>query len=110
LTFNEKFDALSLNNGAGGTWSLAFKYSPNGSGGGGTNSWEVNPLWGPTSSADANVCSVNDGVLSMAIKPTPASVSAAVDNAPFLAGRLITGRLWRFDGHGQEPLRGRRLG
>ena len=92
LTFNEEFNALSLNNGSGGTWSPAFSYAPNGTMGGNTSSWEVNPLYGPTSGADANVFSVSDGVLSIAIKPTPASVSAAVNNAPFLAGQLITDR------------------
>ncbi len=92
LTFDEEFNSLSLNNGSGGTWSPAFKYSPNGSSSGSTSSWEVNPLWGPTSGADANVFSVSNGVLSIAIKPTPADVSAAVNNAPFLAGQLITDR------------------
>ena len=92
LTFDEEFNSLSLNNGSGGTWSPAFGYAPNGGIGGSTSSWEVNPLYGPTSGADANVFSVSNGVLSIAIKPTPADVSAAVNNAPFLAGQLITDR------------------
>jgi len=90
LTFDDEFNSLSLNNGNGGNWSPAFGYSPNGSTSDSTSSWEVNPLWGPTSGDNANVFSINNGVLSIAIKPTPSDVSAAVDNRPFLAGQLIT--------------------
>ncbi len=90
LTFDDEFDSLSLNNGSGGTWSPFFNYSPNGSTGGGTSSWQVNPFYGPTSGGDANVFSDNNGVLSIGIKPTPASVSGAVNNTPFLAGQLMT--------------------
>ena len=50
-------------------------------------------MWGPTSATDANVYSVSNGVLSMAVKPTPADVSAAATgNTPFLAGELTTHR------------------
>jgi beta-glucanase (GH16 family) len=91
-TFDDEFNTLSLDNGATGTWAPSIWYSPNGSTDSTLTSWEVNPLWGPTSAADANVYSVSNGVLSMAIKPTPADVSAAVNNTPFLAGELTTYR------------------
>ena len=89
-TFDDEFNTLSLDNGTTGTWMPSIFYNPNGSTDPSISSWEVNPLWGPTSSPEANVYSVNNGVLSMAIKPTPASVSAAVNNTPFLAGELTT--------------------
>jgi beta-glucanase (GH16 family) len=82
---------LSLNNGSGGTWSPAFSYSPNGSTDSSLSSYQVNPLYGPTSASDANVYSVGGGVLSMAIKPTPADVSGTVSK-PFIAGQLLTDR------------------
>ena len=89
-TFDDEFNKLSLDNGITGTWMPSIFYNPNGSTDPSISSWEVNPLWGPTSSAEANVYSVNNGVLSIDIKPTPASVSAAVNNTPFLAGELTT--------------------
>lgn len=91
LTFDEEFDALSFNNGSGGTWSPAFSYSPQGSTDGTVSSYQVNPLWGPTSASDANVFSTSNGVLSIAIKPTPADVSGAISK-PFIAGQLLTDR------------------
>ena len=91
LTFDDEFDSLTLNNGSGGTWSPAFPYSPNGSTDGTLSSYQVNPLWGPTSASDANPFSIDNGVLSMAIKPTPDDVKGVV-STPFIAGRLLTDR------------------
>ena len=91
LTFDDEFDSLSLNNGSGGTWSPAFSYSPNGSTDDTLSSYQVNPLWGPTSASDANPFSIGNGVLSMAIKPTPADVSGVVSK-PFITGQLLTDR------------------
>ena len=91
LTFDDEFDSLSLNNGSGGTWSPAFSYSPNGSTDGTVSSYQVNPLWGPTSAADANPFSIGNGVLSMAIKPTPDDIKGVVSK-PFITGQLLTDR------------------
>jgi beta-glucanase (GH16 family) len=88
-TFDDEFNSLSLRNGSGGTWSPAFSYSPNGSTDGSLSSYQVNPLYGPTSASDANVYSISNGVLSMAIKPTPADISSTVSK-PFIAGQLLT--------------------
>ena len=75
-TFDDEFNTLSLDNGTTGTWMPSIFYNPNGSTDPSISSWEVNPLWGPTSSPEANVYSVNNGVLSMAIKPTAARAIA----------------------------------
>ncbi len=91
LTFDDEFDSLSLNNGSGGTWSPTFSYSPNGSTDDTLSSYQVNPLWGPTSASDANPFSVGNGVLSMAIKPTPADVKGVVSK-PFITGQLQSDR------------------
>ena len=91
LTFDDEFDSLSLNNGSGGTWSPAFSYSPNGSTDGTLSSYQANPLYGPTSASDANPFSISNGVLSMAIKPTPADISGTVSK-PFITGQLLTDR------------------
>ncbi len=88
-TFDDEFNSLSLQNGSGGTWSPAFSYSPNGSTDGTVSSYQVNPLYGPTSASDANPFSINNGVLSMAIKPTPADISGVVGK-PFITGQLLT--------------------
>ena len=88
-TFDDEFDSLSLKNGSGGTWSPAFSYSPNGSTDDSISSYQINPLYGPTSASDANVYSVSNGVLSMAIKPTPSDISGTVSK-PFIAGQLLT--------------------
>jgi len=90
LTFDDEFNSLSLNNGSGGTWSAAYGWAPNGRTSGTTSSWQVNPAYGPTSGGDANVFSNSNGVLSIGIKPTPSSVSGAVNGTPFLAGELTT--------------------
>ncbi len=89
LTFDDEFDSLSFNNGTSGTWSPTYSYSPNGSTDSSLSSYQVNPLWGPTSAADDNVYSTSNGVLSIAIKPTPADISGVV-NKPFIAGNLLT--------------------
>ncbi len=90
LTFDDEFNSLSLRNGGSGTWSPAFDYSSNGSSSDTLSSWQVNPSWGPTSGVDTNVFSTDNGVLSIATKPTPGNVGSAVDNKPFLGGQLIT--------------------
>lgn len=92
LTFDDEFNSLSLNNGSGGTWSPAYGYSPQGGTNDTLSSYQINPLYGATSAADANVYSTNSGVLSMAIKPTPSDVSGATGGKPFIAGQLITDR------------------
>ena len=91
LTFDEEFNSLSLNNGSGGTWSPTFSYNPNGATDSSLSSYQVNPLWGPTSAPDANPFSISNGVLSMAIKPTPADVKGVISK-PFIAGQLLTDR------------------
>ena len=90
MTFDDEFNSVSLNNGSSGTWSPAYGYSPNGATNGTISSWDVNPLWGPTSGSDANVFSAGNGALSIGIKPTPGSVSGAVENKPFLSGKVTT--------------------
>ncbi len=91
MTFDDEFDSLSLKNGSGsGTWSPAYGWSPNGRTTDSQSSWNVNPFWGPTSGSDANVFADNNGVLTMSIKPTPGSVSGAVNGTPFLGGEITT--------------------
>ncbi len=90
MTFDDEFNSLSLNNGSGGTWAPAYGYSPNGSTSDDTSSWEVNPFYGPTSGGNANVFSVNNGVLSIALKPTPSDISGAAGNKPMLGGQITT--------------------
>ena len=91
LIFDDEFNSLSLNNGSSGTWSPAFSYSPNGGTDSTVSSFQVNPLAAATSAADANPFSINNGVLSMAIKPTPADISG-VAGKPFITGELMTDR------------------
>lgn len=87
-TFDDEFNSLDLTN---GPWKPAISWAPNGTTDPTTSSWSMNPAWGPTSAADANVFSVTNGVLSIAIKPTPADVTpSSVGNAPFLSGQLTT--------------------
>jgi beta-glucanase (GH16 family) len=86
LTFDDEFNSLSLYNGTNGTWQPAYDWSPNGFNAG--SSWLVNPAVMP---ADANIYSVSNGTLSMAIKPLPADVSSAsVGGDQFLSGQLET--------------------
>ena len=91
LTFDDEFNSLSLDRGSGGTWSPVFSYSPNGSTDDTLSSFQVNPNWGPTSAADANPFSISNGVLSMAIKPTPADIKGVVSK-PFITGQLLSDR------------------
>ena len=91
-TFDDEFNTMSFDNGKTGTWAPAMWYNSNGGTDSTLSSWELNPLYGPTSAADANPYSVNNGVLSLAIKPTPADVSAAVNNTPFIAAEATTYR------------------
>jgi len=87
-TFDDEFNTLDL---SGGPWKPAISWAPNGSTDATLSSWSMNPAWGPTSAADANVFSDTAGVLSIAVKPTPADVSpSSVGNQPFLAGQLTT--------------------
>jgi len=87
-TFDDEFNTLDLSS---GPWKPAISWAPNGSTDPTQSSWSMNPAWGPTSAADANVFSDTAGVLSIAVKPTPADVSpSSVGNQPFLAGQLTT--------------------
>ena len=87
-TFDDEFDTLNLST---GPWKPAISWAPNGSTDPTVSSWSVNPAWGPTSAADANVFSDSNGVLSMAVKPTPGDVKPSdVGSKPFLSGQLTT--------------------
>ncbi len=87
-TFDDEFNTLDLSS---GPWKPAISWAPNGSTDPTLSSWSMNPAWGPTSAADANVFSDTAGVLSIAVKPTPADVSpSSVGHQPFLAGQLTT--------------------
>ena len=90
LTFDDEFNGLSLSS-QGGTWQPAYSWSPNGFADSTMTSWLVNPAWGPTSAADANVYSNSNGVTSIAFKPRPADVKASdVGGKDFLSGQLTT--------------------
>ncbi len=90
-TFNETFNKLSSVVGSGGAWQPAISWAPNGLTDPTTTSWSVNPAWGPTSAPDANVFSISNSVLSIAVKPTPADVKPSdVGGALFLSGELTT--------------------
>ena len=87
-SFDDEFNTLNLST---GPWKPAISWAPNGTTDPTVSSWSVNPAWGPTSAADANVFSDSNGVLSMAIKPTPGDVKPTdVGNKPFLSGQLTT--------------------
>ncbi len=87
-TFDDEFNTLDLSK---GPWKPAISWAPNGNTDPTLSSWSMNPAWGPTSAADADVFSDAGGVLSIAVKPTPADVnSSSVGNQPFLAGQLTT--------------------
>ena len=88
LTFDDEFNTFNAWNDSGGTWQYAYSWAPDGvdtSGG-----WFVNPTWGPTSAANVDPYSVSNGVLSIGLIPTPASVLSSVDNQPFLTGQVET--------------------
>ena len=86
LTFDDEFNTLNS-----GTWQPSYSWSPNGYVAGDSTSWLVNPGYGPTSNPDDNPYSVNNGVLSINLMPTPSDVpSSAVGGAPFLSGLLQT--------------------
>jgi len=90
-TFDGAFTSLSSTLGSGGAWQPAINWAPNGLTDPTTTSWSMNPAWGPTSAVDANVFSISNGVLSVAVKPTPADVKPSdVGGAPFLSGELTT--------------------
>ncbi len=88
LTFDDEFNSLSIWNGTSGNWQYAYSWAPNGvdTNGG----WFVNPTWGPTSAAGVDPYSVNNGVLSIGLIPTPASVLSSVNNEPSLTGQVET--------------------
>ncbi len=87
-TFDDEFDTLNLST---GPWKPAISWAPNGTTDPTVSSWSMNPAWGPTSATDANVFSDSNGVLSMAIKPTPGDVKPSdVGGKPFLSGQLTT--------------------
>ena len=85
-TFEDTFSTLSLWNGSTGNWQPAYDWSPDGYTNSSMSSWLVNPAYGPTSEADADVYSINGNGLNMAIKPLPADVarprSVALSSSP----------------------------
>jgi beta-glucanase (GH16 family) len=87
-TFSDEFDSLSAWNGTSGTWQYVYSWSSNGYDCGGD--WLVNPTWGPTSAANTNPYAISNGVLSVGLLPTPASVLPSVNNQPFLSGQIET--------------------
>ncbi len=91
-TFDDEFNnGLSLWNGTSGTWQPAYSWSPNGYADSTMSSWMVNPNYGPTSQADADPYSVQNGVLNIAFEPTPADVSPSnVGGLSFISGQLTT--------------------
>lgn len=96
-TFDDEFDTLNLST---GPWKPAISWAPNGTTDPTVSSWSVNPAWGPTSAADANIFSDSNGVLSMAVKPTPGDVKPSdVGSKPL--------RLWRLGRDRPQPLRER---
>jgi beta-glucanase (GH16 family) len=93
LTFDDEFNKLSLDNGSTGTWQPAYSWAPNGTTDSTMTSWTMSPTWGPTSAADANVYSVNNGALSIGFKPTPADVNRNdIGGQQFMSGQLTTHR------------------
>lgn len=85
-TFDDEFNGNSLNT---SLWRSGMDYAPKGSTASDLASWEVgDPSYVP---ADANPVSVSGGLLSLAIKPTPADANpGSVGNQPFIGGELTT--------------------
>lgn len=93
-TFEDTFTnggTLSLWNGSNGLWQPAYDWSPDGYMDSSMSSWLVNPAYGPTSAADADVYQLSSSGLDMEIKPLPSNVSSSsVGGAQFLSGQLTT--------------------
>lgn len=85
-TFNDEFNGSSLN---AALWRSGDDYAPKGSTASDLASWEVgDPSYVP---ADANPVSVSGGLLTLAIKPTPADVNpGSVGNRPFIGAQINT--------------------
>lgn len=90
-TFDDEFNGNSLNT---SLWRSGMDYAAKGGTASDLFSWEVgDPSYVP---ADANPVSVSGGLLSLAIKPTPADVNlGSVGNQPFVGGELTSKELSR---------------
>jgi hypothetical protein len=91
LTFADEFNILDAGTaGSGQPWEYAWDWTPNGFADASMASYEMNPNV-PGMPADANVYSINNGVLSMGIKNTPVDVPGnLVNNLPYLSGEINT--------------------
>jgi beta-glucanase (GH16 family) len=91
LLFDDEFNSLDFWNGTSGTWQTSYSWSPDGYAGSDMSSWFVNPMYGPTSTADANPYSVVDGVLKLGIIARPSDVaSSSVGGENYLSGLMTT--------------------
>ena len=88
-TFSDDFNSLSLHQGTQGTWDAKYWWAPDkGSSMTGELQWYVNPLYGPT--ASANPFSVSNGVLTISAKPTPDSLKSLLEGHDYTSGILNT--------------------
>lgn len=90
-TFSDNFNSLSLHNGSTGTWDAKFPWAPAKGSSMPTNGelqWYINPLYTPT--ASANPFSVNNGVLTITAKQTPAALESLVEGYDYTSGLLNT--------------------
>ncbi|WP_313198459.1 family 16 glycosylhydrolase [Rhizobium sp.] len=91
LTFNDDFNSLSLYDGQDGVWEAKYWWAPEKGASLHTNGeqqWYVNPLYGPT--ASANPFSVTDGVLTIRAEQTPDALSGEVEGYDYTSGMLTT--------------------
>jgi beta-glucanase (GH16 family) len=91
LTFNDDFNSLSLYDGQDGVWEAKYWWAPEKGASLHTNGeqqWYVNPLYGPT--ASANPFSVTDGVLTIRAEQTPDALSGDVEGYDYTSGMLTT--------------------
>src|SRR4051794_12870194 len=97
LTFADEFDALSLNDGALGTWTTHYAFD----GGGGTDrslgvnnelQIYVDPAYAGTGTVPLglNPFSITNGVLSITAAPTPAGLVSTLDGFQYTSGLLTT--------------------
>lgn len=91
LTFNDDFNSLSLYDGQDGVWEAKYWWAPEKGASLHTNGeqqWYVNPLYGPT--ASANPFSVTDGVLTIRAEQTSDALSGEVEGYDYTSGMLTT--------------------
>jgi len=91
LTFNDDFNSLSLYDGQDGVWEAKYWWATEKGASLHTNGeqqWYVNPLYGPT--ASANPFSVTDGVLTIRAEQTPDALSGEVEGYDYTSGMLTT--------------------